>query len=252
MLFLLRKIRRKLLAQNKVTSYLFYAIGEILLVVIGILIAVQIDGWNDQRKVMTEEEGYLKRLIAENKQDIGNFSRLIEDLNVAMQSIDIFCATLNDKSASDSVILYTAQEYMNYGSIVPLFSSSRSTFDDLSNTGNLKVISNITLRDQIIHHYAEVLEVQKRMNINSDWALALDMAFINETYGMKYVPITAHLFPTKTKRQLANELRKNKFQYINNAAVGYWADTDALNLLNALKQKSNELIIQIENELNQD
>ena len=69
---------------------------------------------------------------------------------------------------------------------------------------------------------------------------------------MKYVPITAHLFPTKTKRQLADELRKNKLQYINNAAVGYWADTDALNLLNALKQKSNELIIQIENELNQD
>ncbi len=45
-----RNIRQKLAAENKVMAYLRYAIGEILLVVIGILIALQINNWNEHRK----------------------------------------------------------------------------------------------------------------------------------------------------------------------------------------------------------
>ena len=44
-----RKIRQKLLTQNKFSKYLLYAVGEIVLVVIGILIALQINNWNQDR-----------------------------------------------------------------------------------------------------------------------------------------------------------------------------------------------------------
>lgn len=50
MLVFFRKIRQKLLSQNRVTQYLAYAIGEIILVVIGILIALQVNNWNENRK----------------------------------------------------------------------------------------------------------------------------------------------------------------------------------------------------------
>ena len=50
MITFLRKIRQKLIAQNKLTRYLVYALGEILLVVIGILIALQVNNWNEERK----------------------------------------------------------------------------------------------------------------------------------------------------------------------------------------------------------
>lgn len=50
MISFFRKIRRKLLAENRVTRYLVYAVGEILLVVIGILIALQVNNWNEERK----------------------------------------------------------------------------------------------------------------------------------------------------------------------------------------------------------
>lgn len=50
MLSFFRKIRQKLLSQNRVTQYLAYAIGEIILVVIGILIALQVNNWNENRK----------------------------------------------------------------------------------------------------------------------------------------------------------------------------------------------------------
>lgn len=44
-----RKIRQKLLSENKFSNYLLYAVGEIILVVIGILIALEINNWNDQQ-----------------------------------------------------------------------------------------------------------------------------------------------------------------------------------------------------------
>jgi hypothetical protein len=63
MLFLLRKIRRKLMEKNKVTTYILYAIGEIVLVVIGILIAVSINNWNTQTKTNDLEMRFLSDLI---------------------------------------------------------------------------------------------------------------------------------------------------------------------------------------------
>ena len=53
-----RHIRKKLLSENKFSKYLLYAIGEIILVVIGILIALQINYWNDERKNRAYEQYY--------------------------------------------------------------------------------------------------------------------------------------------------------------------------------------------------
>ena len=62
MLNFFSKIRKKLAAENKVMAYLRYAIGEILLVVIGILIALQINNWNESRKKENEFRFSLKQL----------------------------------------------------------------------------------------------------------------------------------------------------------------------------------------------
>ena len=61
-----RKIRQKLIAENRVTKYLLYAIGEIVLVMIGILLALQVNNWNENRKA---EEKELK-LLTELKDDL--------------------------------------------------------------------------------------------------------------------------------------------------------------------------------------
>ena len=66
MISFFRKIRQKLLSQNRVTRYLVYAIGEIVLVTIGILIALQINTWNEGRK----EKNYLLKVYAQIRQDL--------------------------------------------------------------------------------------------------------------------------------------------------------------------------------------
>ena len=65
-----RKIRQNLIMQNKTSKYFKYAIGEIILVVIGILIALQINNWNENRKELYNEAKILKTLndeFSENK-----------------------------------------------------------------------------------------------------------------------------------------------------------------------------------------
>ena len=64
-----RNIRRKLIEQGSLKRYLFYAVGEILLVMIGILLALQVNNWNENRKNITLLKSYTNSLIQDLKQD---------------------------------------------------------------------------------------------------------------------------------------------------------------------------------------
>ena len=63
MIKFLRKIRQNMIRENKVSKYLLYAVGEIVLVVIGILIALQINNWNEKRKDIDLEQKFLTNLV---------------------------------------------------------------------------------------------------------------------------------------------------------------------------------------------
>lgn len=92
-----RKIRQKLLSENKFRKYLVYAIGEIILVVIGILIALQINNWNELRKRDKEISKINKRLILDIDNDI-------RDLYVQQSYWDNLIPVF-DKVKNDSVTL---------------------------------------------------------------------------------------------------------------------------------------------------
>ncbi|MEJ2585762.1 MAG: DUF6090 family protein, partial [Robiginitalea sp.] len=69
MLRFFRQIRQRLLTENRFSKYLLYAVGEILLVVIGILIALQIDNWNEDRKERALEQKVLIQIYNSISQD---------------------------------------------------------------------------------------------------------------------------------------------------------------------------------------
>lgn len=77
MISLFRKLRQKLLAQNRIPQYLTYAIGEIFLVVIGILIALQINTWKEERANRNNEISFYSALM----DDLKNDKIKIEQLN---------------------------------------------------------------------------------------------------------------------------------------------------------------------------
>ncbi len=81
MLFLLRKIRRKLMQKNKFTTYLLYAIGEIVLVVIGILIAVSLNNWNQNQQALTNAHQNLTTIHSNLLLDIDEIQRSINEIH---------------------------------------------------------------------------------------------------------------------------------------------------------------------------
>ncbi len=87
---LFRRIRHKLILDNKKTQYLKYALGEIVLVVIGILIAIQINNWNQSIKDNDSLNEYLTKIKTHTTEDIGQ----LEELTKGRKQIADLCKTL--------------------------------------------------------------------------------------------------------------------------------------------------------------
>ena len=77
----------------------------------------------------------------------------------------------------DSLLIQSASDYFKTGSIYPIFTYSNSTFEDLSSTGNLTLISNTKLRDRLVKHYARYKQVEERISMTANWAIPIDAPF---------------------------------------------------------------------------
>jgi predicted metal-dependent peptidase len=102
MIKLFRKIRHKLLSENKFTQYLIYSIGEIFLVVIGILIALQININNNDKEQRITEQEYLKSLQTEFRLNLENLNTAIHENDVREKALSDLL-TLFDVSVLDTV-----------------------------------------------------------------------------------------------------------------------------------------------------
>jgi hypothetical protein len=250
MIKLFQKIRKKLLEENKFRSYIKYGIGEILLVVIGILIALQINTWNENRKLDQQEKSYLNRLIQENKSDVLTFAAEIERLEKNNEKIANFSNAFKDSDSSDSLLVHSASEFMIYGSLYPRFNPSISTYEDLSSTGNLGIIKDTGLRDQIVTHYQSYQAVEWDYKINADWAMPIDAPLFIHTDALIFdTAITSFLFPKESIEKLANDLRANREIYLRNAAIHYWINKDCIIMLKEIKEDTSAIIEVLEEHL---
>lgn len=87
MIKLFRNIRENLIAEGKTKKYILYAVGEIILVVIGILIALQINNWNEQQKAKSTEIYVLKEVLSNLSEDGMILNEIIEQRQKAKSSV---------------------------------------------------------------------------------------------------------------------------------------------------------------------
>ena len=148
MLKLFRKIRRKLIDEGKLRRYLIYAVGEIILVVVGILIALQVNNLNEDRKNRNDEVQILKDLITGIEDDISSINYNIERHSEAINSIEILMEIFNKNiDYHDSLSFHFAA--INYHT---LFMNNVGPYESLKSKG-VETISNKELRFEIINLY---------------------------------------------------------------------------------------------------
>lgn len=99
-----RHIRQKLLSENKFSKYLIYANGEIVLVVIGILFALQINNWNEAEKRTDEEQRLLRELIINLKQDIIDHKAIVEFNKAVAHPADYIIETIENRAVWNHTI----------------------------------------------------------------------------------------------------------------------------------------------------
>ena len=169
-----KNIRRKLAAENKATAYLRYAIGEILLVVIGILLALQVNTWNHQRLDRIKSIGYHQSLISDLDIIIKDAENDSIRANHIQQSISESVGILERKNLTDSTrkILNTALE--NFYQFVPLTTQLTSS-EEMKSSGELGLIYDPKLRNkiaryQVLHSFiSKVYDELARKVSNTDF-----------------------------------------------------------------------------------
>jgi hypothetical protein len=146
-----RKIRYDFMEKNNTKKYFKYAIGEIVLVVIGILIALSINNWNESRKVqkgirtglielklaLEDDFSILENLISDVEISDKAGKQLLNDLNKSPDSIDLVQLFFN---------IFTSQMIVTFG-------SSSNSYESLVNNGNIDLIRDKVLKRRLGDYY---------------------------------------------------------------------------------------------------
>ncbi|MFD2588054.1 DUF6090 family protein [Croceitalea marina] len=150
-----RKIRQNLLMENKTGKYFKYALGEIILVVIGILIALQINNWNQNRINNKQEQQILLQLkseFEENLEELGRKDNMREKMiNSAEQLFKIKTENSLSEFPLDTIRFYIAWTYNT-----PTFDPVLGTTNELLSSGKLYLITNNELKTRLTNWSGQV------------------------------------------------------------------------------------------------
>jgi hypothetical protein len=252
-----RKIRYNLMEQNKTGKYFKYAIGEIVLVVLGILIALQINNWNENNKKRSEEITILENI----KQDI-SFDQADVDYNIKYHFLYL--------KEERKLLAYLQKAPIPLDSInlndalgVPLILAlHESTFNNLQNN-EVGILRNNTLRKKIARLYDFFATAAKKMEDKN--SIAYDTYSKKLPYFLKHTSLSTitkdvyefpdyedYLYIEYSRNSFvlsnADEAKKDEAFKIILSECSFFREV-TLEFYNNLKTKMTELIIEIDKEL---
>ena len=149
--------------KNKTGTYFKYAIGEIVLVVIGILIAIQLNSVKQSNDKRTEEINHLENILSDLKQDKVELKKIIERRKSKTNS-----AKIMESYYHTNIVGNLSEYYSNWTNVVywEAHNPSFITFKELINSGKLSSLSNESVKQLLLkidYSYNELFEVRKHM-----------------------------------------------------------------------------------------
>jgi len=249
MINFLRRIRRELINKNKTSIYLIYAVGEVVLVVFGILIALGINNWNDHKKQTKSEFIYYCRILDDFELDKKRIEELLDKTNERIAISKTILLDLDSGTKDKSYLLNQFLPATRSASFVP----RKVTFQDLVSSGNLRLLNDVTIKNSLIQYYSELdsklyqLKQNLDTNINEKFDLITvfdfglhEFNYINKLLGPEIIQTLPHDDWTKDK---SSEMYK-KFQLliVFNIAM---ADRERVHLsaINSLMELPYQLLI---------
>ncbi|WP_319500362.1 DUF6090 family protein [uncultured Draconibacterium sp.] len=175
------KIRYKLATENKVGKYLRYAIGEILLVVIGILFALQINNWNQQRKDNASELEILNGLQNEFNSNLDAINNSVnQDRMISHGCFNIIALIRSGKMEEQSEKLDSLLQFVgSFGS----FDAVTGVTDEIINSGKLHILKNDSLRIKLTQWSGRLTDSKE------------DLDYRFENYHHNLMPFFTQNFP---------------------------------------------------------
>ena len=165
-----RNIRQRLLAENRVSRYFIYAIGEIVLVVIGILIALQINNWNEQRKLLNEEHELLMDIQSNIVTTINDLKR---DSIGNSRDLRLYAKI---EHALENDLPYNASLDSAFGRLTYWFSPyvTSTAYRSLQTKG-LDLIQNEELKAEIVKMYEVTSKTLTYDYEDTEWGLSTNV-----------------------------------------------------------------------------
>ena len=235
-----RKIRQGLLSKNKFSKYLLYAIGEIILVVIGILIALQINNWNNSKTESKILNSYAQKISSNLKQDINQIKHLTSLRYEAINSCKTIRKYFRIRKILNVDSLNRASDNILYEK---RFSVNKSGFNSLINSGYIEKLPNGNFSDDLYKYYELVEELDF---IESKYNLFCEtMEYKIWESGVMGILYTLKIDDEVSQKQALDKLSKFK----SYTALFFRSPADLYLILNSyekLDSLGNKLILEIE------
>lgn len=160
MLRYFRHIRKRLIMTDNVRKYLLYAIGEILLVVIGILIALQVNNWNEARKDTRTKDILLQNLLVDIEADLVSMEILHEQLSDRIAQADYLLSIIENPELPVDT-LQTAVALSRVGWVLT-YTPTFATYNEIMSSGRLSLIESVELKKGLAD-YKSTVEDSRRI-----------------------------------------------------------------------------------------
>ena len=175
-----RKIRQKTLTENKFGKYLTYAIGEIILVVIGILIALSINTWNQNNQNRKQGREILNQLLVEYK---NNLTQIKSKISIRKKIINSSIKLLDYTNSNvQSINNDSLNSHLTKVILRPTFDPELSVSDELMNSGKLYLLTNSELRNRVSAFSSSLVELKEEEIIIVNWVEEIILPFLIKHY----------------------------------------------------------------------
>jgi len=238
--------------KNKTGKYLKYAIGEIILVVIGILIALSINNWSNNKQLRHTEQAYLLSLQSEFKTNLKKIEETIAENETLIKNIEQMLTlfdgnirdTISDKKVSDII-------YSVFGNSVT-YQPSKGVLTDIISSGNLNLIQNEQLR-QHLASFEGSLDIVKFQEIGINSAKEEMISLLNKNGSILKVLIHRGLnFEHQSISDTVNNKNLFSLTEFENNLLNYYLSSRGANgpkIFGGIKEQIELILVGLDSEI---